>query len=455
MAGRVLVAAAFASIAFSPIALAERVIISDVRLIDGVGGPPLDHVDVGVQDGLIATVGPHIHAIKHGAAGERAIDGHGLTLLPGLISDHSHLGLVDGTRAGAGNVTQSNILRQLRQYEAYGVTTVTSLGLNLPIFYELQPQLHSGALPGADIFGADRGFGVAGGAPPAGMGIADDQVYRPSSEDEARAQVRESVARHPSLLKIWVDDMHGTVPTKMSPAISRAIIDEAHKNGVRVAAHVFYLADAKQLVAEGVDVLAHGVRDVSIDAEFIAAMRARNVWYIPTLDLDESFYIFAVHPEWLQRPVLEHALQSELRDELTSPAWRSKVLDDVKKLHTDQAAARMNALNLKAAFDAGLKIGFGTDSGATPLRIAGFAEHRELQLLVQAGLTPLQAITVATSNAAQLLQLDDRGVIAVGKRADFVLVRGDPSRDITALDNIEQVRRSGAMAAGKLSDFEP
>src|ERR1700677_545655 len=94
----------------------------------------------------------------------------GKTLLPGLTSDHSHLGMTNGTRSGGVNQTPENILRQLRQYEAYGITTVTSLGLNQQSFYDLAPQLHAGALPGADLFGADRGFGVLDGAPPRSTG---------------------------------------------------------------------------------------------------------------------------------------------------------------------------------------------------------------------------------------------------------------------------------------------
>jgi imidazolonepropionase-like amidohydrolase len=379
----------------------------------------------------------------------------GKTVLPGLISDHSHLGLTNGTAAGGVNQTPQNILRQLRQYEAYGVTTVTSLGLNQQSFYDLAPQLHTGAVPGADLFGADRGFGVPDGAPPGSMGLLDTQVYRPRTETEARAAVRETAARHPALIKIWVDDFHGQMSNKLSPAMYGAIIDEAHRQGLRVAAHVFYLQDAKRLVAAGVDVLAHGVRDVPVDGDFIDSMKSHRVWYIPTLGLDETFYLFAEHPELAATPALAHALQPALAAQLADPSWRQKVLGDAKKLATDQDAAAMNLRNLKTLYDAGVLIGFGTDSGATPLRIAGFAEHRELALLVKAGLTPLQAIGTATRNAAALLKLDDRGVIAPGKLADLIVVDGDPARDIADVDRIEAVWHRGRRVAGSLDSFAP
>jgi imidazolonepropionase-like amidohydrolase len=431
-------------------------VLHDVRLIDGNGGKPREHVDVVIRGERIAAVTP---AASNAAAARDAsadvVNLSGKTLLPGLTSDHSHLGMTNGTKSGGVNQTPENILRQLRQYEAYGITTVTSLGLNQQSFYDLAPQLHAGALPGADLFGADRGFGVPDGAPPGSMGLLDTQVYRPRTEEEARQEVRETATRHPALVKIWVDDFHGQMPDKLSPPMYKAIIDEAHRQGLRVAAHIFYLQDAKQLVADGVDVLAHGVRDVPVDRDFIAAMKSHHVWYIPTLGLDEGFYLFAEHPELDSDPLLAHALQPELAGQFADPAWRQKILSDTKKLATDKSAAAMNLRNVKTLYDAGIRVGFGTDSGATPLRIAGFAEHHELALLVKAGLTPLQAIGTATKNAAALLHLDDRGVIETGKLADLIVVDGDPARDIADVDKIEAVWHRGRKVAGDLNSFSP
>jgi imidazolonepropionase-like amidohydrolase len=424
-------------------AQSTRIVLRDVRVIDGNGGTPIEHADV-----LIT--GSKITSVEASAAQPPAVPPNtiiikltGTTVMPGLISDHSHVGLVKGTTASGNNITRANILRQLKQYTAYGVTTVTSLGLNLKPFYDIQPQAHSGATLTADLFGADKGFGVPNAAPPAGIGILDSQVYRPSSPEEARSQVRESAQRHPDLLKIWVDDMHGMFPVKMNQETFKAIIDEAHTNGMRVAAHVYYLEDAKQLVANGVDILAHGVRDQAVDEDFIKSIKGRGTWYIPTLELDESAYIYAEHPEWVEQGFLSRALRPALAAQLNDPQWRKKVLGDSKALAAAKQSLAINMKNVKTLFDAGVNVGFGTDSGATPLRIPGFAEHRELKLLTEAGLTPLQAIQTATRNAAALLRLDDRGVIAPGKTADLLVVEGDPSKDIAAVDNIESVWRRG------------
>src|SRR5205807_10390344 len=126
-----------------------------------------------------------------------------------------------------------------------------------------------GALAGAGLYTAGRGMGVPGGAPP--VRVAADQAYRPKSAEEAAADVRETAGHHPDFLKLWVDGVYGKFP-KMQPAVFKAAIDEAHKNGIKVASHVFYLADAKALIASGVDALAHSIRDQPVDAEMIDLM---------------------------------------------------------------------------------------------------------------------------------------------------------------------------------------
>jgi imidazolonepropionase-like amidohydrolase len=426
------------------------IMLRDVRVIDGNGGPPLEHADILIRGSKIAAINAEPggqpatgDAIKP-PPNTTIIKLTGKTVLPGLISNHSHVGLVKGTTASGNNITRANILRQLRQYTVYGVTTVTSLGLNLKPLYDVQPQTHSGATRTADLFGADKGFGAPNGAPPESLDI---QVYRPSTPEEARSQVRETAQRHPDLLKIWVDDLHGKFATKMNPEVYKAVIDEAHVNGLRVAAHMYYLDDAKQLIGNGADILAHGVRDQAVDSDFIQSIKSRGAWYIPTLGLDESFYIYAEHPEWLQQPFFRRSLQPSLAAQLSGTAWRTKVLADTRTVASEKQALATNMKNVKALFDAGVNIGFGTDSGANPLRIAGFAEHRELKLLTDAGLTPLQAIQTATKNAAALLHLDDRGLIAPGKLADLLVVDGDPSKDISAVDHIDSVWRRGKKVA--------
>jgi imidazolonepropionase-like amidohydrolase len=120
--------------------------------------------------------------------------------------------------------------------------------------------------------------------------FSTDQLYRPETPEEARTAVREIVAGHSDFVKIWVDDLLGTSP-KMKPEIYTAVIDEAHRAGVRVAAHIYYLQDAKAVIRAGADIIAHGVRDQPVDAEFIDEMKAHSTWYVATINLDECSYI--------------------------------------------------------------------------------------------------------------------------------------------------------------------
>ena len=149
----------------------------------------------------------------------------------------------------------------------------------------------------------------------------------------------------------------------MPPEIYRAVIEEAHKHHLRVAAHVYYLADAKSLVNDGVDVLAHSVRDKPVDQELISAMKRRGVWYIPTFTVDESFYIYAEHPGFMQINFFKDAISPAVLTMLTSDAYSQKVNQDPKTAQ-HKADFAMDQKNLKTLYDAGVRVGFGTDSGA-------------------------------------------------------------------------------------------
>jgi len=430
----------------------SSVVLRGARVIDGTGGDPLDNGAIVVRDGRIAAIGPAQSTAT--PADAETIDYGGKTIIPGLISAHSHVGIFAGLTAAPENYNRDFILQQLRQLEAYGVTTIMSLGLNGPLLYELRAELHAARLPGADLFGADQGIGVTGGQPSAAVvRVADNQVSRPNSVEMARQSIREMAARKTDLVKIWLDDAGKSLPVKVKPEIYTAVIDEAHKNGLRVAAHIYDLDDAKAIVLAGVDIIAHGVRDKPVDAEFIDMMRSRSVWYIATIVLDYTNFIFADQPSWMREPFVQRVLHPEVRTLLDDPAYRERTLA-LPGTARNRAAVANNKQNLKTLHDAGVRIGMGSDSGVG-LRIPGVAEHLELGLLVEAGLTPMQAITVATANSAALLKLDDRGVLAPGKLADLVVLDGDPTVDIVNTRKVFAVWHRGKKVAGSIETFTP
>ncbi|WP_394839136.1 amidohydrolase family protein [Pendulispora rubella] len=430
--------------------MSDTVVLRGATLIDGTDREPIAHAVLAVRGETIVATGEG--EIPEGA---RILDCSGKTIMPGLVSNHAHVGLVDGADVGPGHYTRPNILRQLAQYEAYGVTTVTSLGLNGALFCELRDEMHAGKHPGADLFGVDRGVGVPNGAPPEAMfPLGNDQLFRPRTPAEARAAVREMADRRTDFVKLWLDDFAGALPVKMSPAIYEAVIDEAHARGVRVAAHIHDLEDARAVARAGVDLIAHGVRDAPVDEAFVRLLEANGTWYVPTLALDESTFAYAERPVWTADLFTQHALQPALRARFDDPAWRARTLHEPKSAAA-RASLATNLRNLKTLHDAGISIGFGADSGGTPLRVPGVSEHRELALMVEAGLTPLQAIRMATRHAAALLQLGDRGVLAPGKRADFIVLDADPSHTIANTKAISAVWHRGRPVRGPIETFVP
>jgi imidazolonepropionase-like amidohydrolase len=270
---------------------AQTTALRGARVINGSGGAAIDNAVIVIRDGHIVAIGPSAGTPVPSDA--EVVDYTGKTIIPGLISDHSHVGIFVGLKAAPENYNRDSILRQLKQLEAYGVTTVMALGLNGPLFYELRPELHAGRLPGADLFGADQGIGVVGGQPSAAVvPVGENQVSRPDTVEMTRQSIRQMAARKTDMVKIWLDSAGGLMP-KLKPEVYSAVIDEAHKNGLRVAAHIYDLEDAKAVVQAGVDVIAHGVRDKPVDPEFIDMMKARSVWYISTIVLDYTNFVFA------------------------------------------------------------------------------------------------------------------------------------------------------------------
>jgi imidazolonepropionase-like amidohydrolase len=419
---------------------AQTLLLRDVRLIDGTGAPPREHVSLLLRDGRIEKIGETMIVPK----GVQVRELSGKTVMPGLISAHSHLGLiVDDAESSATGYTRENVTAQLKQLERYGVTTILSLGLNRDLVYELREEQRAGQLGGATIFTAGRGIGVPGGAPP--LPAAADQIYRPATAEEARRDVDELAAHRADMVKIWVDRLHGAAP-EMTPEIYKAVIEEAHQKHVRVAAHEYALEDARQLVADGVDVLAHSVRDQVVDDGFVQAMKQHKVWYVPTFTVDESFFVYAGRPAFMQTKFFQEAAGPKLMARFDAAGYAEKIDQDAQTAQHRKDFA-VGQQNLKKLFDAGVNVGFGTDSGALPGRIPGFAEHRELELMVEAGLTPMQAITAATGENAKLLHTPDRGTIAVGKRADLLVLDADPLTDIRNTRKIVAVYHDGRNVA--------
>jgi imidazolonepropionase-like amidohydrolase len=418
-------------------ASAQTTVLRDVTLIDGNGGTPRHHVSLILEGDKINAI---IDAKKTIMPEAKVIDLAGKTVMPELINCHGHLGLLKGTQTLSANYTRDNLDRQLLQYQDYGVGAVQVMGTDHDEAYAWREESRVGKLPGAAFYTAGRGFGVPSGMPPLAMGM--DQVYRPATPEEARKDVDELATHQPDVVKMWVDDFYGQYP-KMKPEIYTAIIDEAHKHHLRVAAHLFHLTDAQGLVDAGIDVFAHSVRDAEIPDSLLAEMKQKHITYIATLSLDEFATAYADDPQWLSDPFFRNALEPGVFEMITSEKYKA-AQQASKTVAIEKSALPIALKNVKKVYDAGIPVALGTDSGATPIRPYGFAEHAELQLLVQAGLTPLEAITVGTRNGAAFLRAShDFGTLQPGLKANFIVLDKDPAQDIRNTRTIIAVWHDG------------
>ena len=381
-------------------------VFTGARLIDGTGGAPVANATIVVRAGRIVSAGPG----PAKSSGEvRAISLAGKTVIPGLINAHGHV---------------SEVPSDLDKYAAHGVTTVMSLGGEEAPHIAARDAQSQPGLERARIF-------------------LSGQVVSAPTPEGGRAEVAKMAAMKVDVIKIRIDDNLGTAK-KMPPEVYRAVIDEAHKRGLRVAAHVFYLEDAKGLLDAGVDFFAHSVRDAEVDAQLIAAMKAKNVCLCPTLMREVSTFVYESTPPFFSDPFfLKHADAKQVarfKDPKEQEAMRTSPAAQRYK-----AALKMAQRNLKKLSDAGVGIAMGTDSGTRlPGRFVGYFELMELELMAQAGLTAAQVLTAATRDAARCLKLDtDLGTLEPGKWADFVVLDADPLADISNVRKIDSVYVAG------------
>ena len=399
-------------------------VLTHATLIDGSGGPAQPDATIVLANGKIRNIGPTSKVKIPPQA--KMVDLSGKTIIPGIINLHGHVGMARGLTSDVDNYTRENVEAQLRTYARYGVTTTTSLGVDQDLILEIRDEQRRGRISGARVFTALQGFTSLGGYPSHIPGLKG-VVLEVAGAAQARAWTNKLADKGADIVKIWVDDHHDTF-RKLPPTIYSAIIKQAHKRGLKVLAHVYELSDAKGLADAGVDVLAHSVRDAEVDEALISTMKRNKVTLAATLSREQSTFVYADPPAWLDDPFFRLAVGPAVVEGVRTQLRAKQAKDP--KLEVNKNGFQVAARNLKALADGGVRIGFGTDSGP-PGRFQGFFEHWEMELMVEAGLTPMQVIESFSKNAAEALGVSNQlGTLAKGKAGDLIVLDKNPLEDI-------------------------
>ncbi len=417
-------------------ALGETLALNHVRLIDGSGAAPIEDAALIIEDGRIQYAGPAASAKIPDDA--ETLNLRGKTVVPGIINLHGHVGGTKGVVQDTSNFTRANVIANLRTYARYGVTTTTSMGTDLDAMAEYRDERNSDAFQSARVYTALQGFTSVGGYPTTAPGVKG-VAQETATAAQAKARVEQLADKGADLVKMWVDGHHGEFQ-KLPHDLCAVIIDQAHRRGLLAFAHIYDLEDGFALTKAGLDIIGHSVRDQNVNDDFASALIGGDVTYVPTLMRELSTYVYAESPAWLGDRFFLKSINESTLNALKTTMKRAQssraVIDQGKQ------DLKMAMTNLKALHDAGVNIGFGTDTGP-PGRFPGFFEHLEAELMVEAGLEPMDVIVAWSKNAAHALEIEkDYGVLSQGKVADLVILNRNP------LDNIRYTRSIHAVYLG-------
>jgi imidazolonepropionase-like amidohydrolase len=418
-------------------AAAQSIVFEGARVISGDGSQPIENASIVVEGGKIARIGPADRIVV--PEGAIRIELAGKTVMPAIISTHVHPGFQRGASYAVENYSREIVLDDMNRALFFGISTAQSLGIEKDdTMFQIRADQVAGKVGGALLLVAGRGIGAPNAGP--GLPMFDGIAYAITTENEARKAVQELAQRRVDIIKIWVDDRDGRAK-ELPINLSSLIISEGHKVGIKVIAHVFYHKDADELAAAGIDAFAHLVRDKVMSDELITTMKEKGIYVMPNLGYPESSG-HSTPPAWLEEPYLAGLLRNAVPADAIAHLRKSFSNVDPTAAKRERQKYEILKASVVKLTAARARIILGSDTGL-PDHFFGFTEQRELQLMVEAGMTSADVIVAATSRAAEFLGTTDRGSLVPGKRADFLVLDANPLDDIRNTRRIAKMYLSG------------
>ncbi len=422
-----------------PLQAQSQTLFENALVINGLGAQ--FNADVLIESDIIVAVGD---AADFDLSPDISrLDLAGKILIPAMIDAHAHLGYQSTSAWGADNYSRENLIANLRQYAYYGFAAVFSAGSDPEdLALALQAEQHSNA----ELVDSARFLFAAGMGPP-GQGPNNQFLEQTavvseregmtilrglSSPQQAVLQVEEVAAKGIPFIKIWVDDRGGS-QDKLSAGIYSALTGAANDLGIKVFVHQQYPADMLPLLDAGVSGFLHGRLGPALGEEIAAAMAEAGAFVVPNLGLGE------LRRETIGRDVfLQALLPADVAARLSEVSGQRSMAPAINTESEQDLRISMSHL-----LDAGADIVLGTDAGALPDHPFGYTGHRELEIFVRLGMSPMQALVAATGNAASRLGQDDLGVIETGRKASFIVLDANPLEDIRNTRSINAVYLNG------------
>jgi imidazolonepropionase-like amidohydrolase len=403
--------------------------VSGALLIPGDGSAPIEEATMIIENGMITQLGKKREFFA--PKGSLPVELEGKTIAPLLVNLHAYPGLGGVQSFGADNYKRESLAADLNHYAYYGVGAVLAGGDSDGLAVQLRDEQRAGSESGALLFTSGRGIAARGSS-----GMMGNIPLLVGNEGEARKAVAELADRKVDAIVLWAEGMR--------PEAATAVIDEAHKRELKVFADAPNLAEAKNLVRANVDALISSVRDREVDTELASMMSEKKIPIAPALTALEARFVYGDSPRWLGESTMREVYPTPISAYLADPVIVYQFKRDSRSEAYRQEFETASS-NLKKLADAGVPVAFGTGSGQRNT-FPGYFEHREMELMVDAGLSPMDVITAATSVSANLLGAADLGALAVGKRGAFIVFASNPIEDITASKGIDTIYLRGERA---------